>query len=474
MQAAILTTALSLFVNWPDSPGAGSWPQFRGPGGNGVAVGSGSLPTEIGPDQYVVWKTAIPSGHSSPVLYGDRIYLTGIEGKRQYTFALDHSTGKEIWRAEAPARVAEKIHGIGSHAQSTPVTDGRHVVSLFGSAGLYCYDRDGKELWNVPMGPLKTEFGAATSPLLVDGRVILAQDYDGDSFLIVLNVENGKPIWRADRAEFPVGYASPAIWTVDGKKQIVQAGALRVVGYDFDTGKEIWTVRGMARVCNMTPSIGPDNVLYLAGWAAGADAGDLIVIPPFEEVLAKHDKNKNGVIEFEELPAGPVKERFPQYDPNRDRRLDRAEWDRMRAIFALAKNRMVAIRPGGTGDITTTHVLWQQTKQLPYVPSPLLYQGLLFMVKNGGLVSTLDPKTGKSLKYDRIGAAGNYYSSPVGGDGKVYFASQNGDLTVISALAQWQVLHSVHFGEEIFATPAIVDGRIYLRTAGHLYCFANK
>ncbi len=108
------------------------------------------------------------------------------------------------------------------------------------------------------------------------------------------------------------------------------------------------------------------------------------------------------------------------------------------------------------------------------MPSPLLYQGLIFLVKNGGLVSTLDPKTGKSLKYDRIGAAGNYYSSPVGGDGKVYLASQNGDLTVISAEAQWQVLHSVRFGEDIFATPAIVDGRIYLRTAGHLYCFANK
>ncbi len=474
MHALIFSIVAASFFFSGDASAAKSWPQFRGPGGNAVAVGSEPLPTEIGPEQYVVWKTAIPSGHSSPVLHGDRIYLTGIEGKHQYTFALDRQTGKEIWRVEAPARVTEKIHGIGSHAQSTPVTDGQHIVSMFGSAGLFCYDRNGKELWNVPMGPFKTEFGAATSPLLVDGRVILTQDYDGDSFLVVLNIENGKQIWRADRAEFPVGYASPALWTVDGKKQIVQAGALRVVGYDFDSGKEIWTVRGMARVCNMTPSIGPDNVLYLAGWAAGADASDLIVIPTFDEVLAKYDTNKNGTIEFKELPAGEVKQRFPQYDPNRDGRLDRAEWERMRQIFALAKNRMIAIRPGGKGDITKTHVLWQQTKQLPYVPSPLLYQGLIFLVKNGGLVSTLDPKTGKSLKYDRIGAAGNYYSSPVGGDGKVYLASQNGDLTVISAEAQWQVLHSVRFGEDIFATPAIVDGRIYLRTAGHLYCFANK
>jgi outer membrane protein assembly factor BamB len=146
----------------------------------------------------------------------------------------------------------------------------------------------------------------------------------------------------------------------------------------------------------------------------------------------------------------------------------------MRQIFATAVNRMVAIRPGGKGDISKTHVLWEQKKQLPYVPSPLLYNGLIFMVKNGGLVSTLDPKTGKSLKYDRIPAPGSYYSSPVGGDGKVFIVSQAGDLTVLSAEAQWQVLHSAQFNEDVFATPAIVDGRIYLRTAGHLYCFEAK
>jgi outer membrane protein assembly factor BamB len=119
-------------------------------------------------------------------------------------------------------------------------------------------------------------------------------------------------------------------------------------------------------------------------------------------------------------------------------------------------------------------VLWEQKKQLPYVPSPLVYNDLIFMVKNGGLVSTLDPKTGKSLKYDRIPGRGNYYSSPVGGDGKVYLISQQGELTVISAKADWEVLHSADFGEDVLATPALVDGRIYLRTAHHLYCFASK
>jgi outer membrane protein assembly factor BamB len=324
------------------------------------------------------------------------------------------------------------------------------------------------------MGPFKTEFGAASSPLLVDGRVILNQDYDNDSVLAVYDVNTGKRIWKVERTEFGVGYASPVIWIVNGRKQIVQIGTLRVVGYDFDTGKEIWTVHGMSRIGNMTPTVGPDNILYVAGWGAGADPGDLISVPPFDEMLKKHDANKNAILEADEIPAGPIKDRLPQFDRNRDNKVDRMEWDFMRQIFASAKNRMVAIRPGGTGDVTRTHVLWEQTKQLPYVPSPLVYNDLIFLAKNGGLISTLDPKTGKSLKYDRVSARGSYYSSPVGGDGKVYLFSQEGELTVISAKADWEVLHSASFGEDVMATPALVDGRIYVRTAGHLYCFGSK
>jgi outer membrane protein assembly factor BamB len=268
--------------------------------------------------------------------------------KKLFTLCLDRKSGRELWRAEAPYRKLEKIHQIGSHAQSTPVTDGTHVVALFGSAGLFCYDSSGQELWRVPMGPFKTEFGAAASPLLVDGRVILNQDYDSGSFLGAYDVTNGKLIWKTDRSEFPVGYASPAILDMGGKKQIVQAGTLRVVGYDFQTGKEVWTVRGLARICNMTPTVGPDNVVYLAAWGAGADPGDVIVVPSFEEMLKKHDANKNGVLEAHELPAGPFKERFPQFDRNRDDHIDRTEWEGMRQIFATAKNRMVAIKPGMT------------------------------------------------------------------------------------------------------------------------------
>lgn len=474
MSATLASLSLLGFLALTGDNTPGAWAQFRGPGGAAIAVGNRALPTEIGPKEYVVWKTPLPAGHSSPIVHGDRIFLTGVENKKLFTLGLDRQTGKELWRREVPYKVLEKVHKIGSPAQSTAATDGQHVVVFFGSAGLYCYDRAGKEIWHVAMGPFKTEFGAASSPVIIDGRVILNQDYDSESFLAAYDLATGKQIWRTDRSEFGVGYASPVIWLVSGKKQIVQAGTLRIVGYDLDTGKEIWTVRGMSRICNMTPSIGPDNTLYVAGWGAGADPGDIIVVGPFDEMLKKHDANKNGILEASELPAGPIKDRMPQFDRNRDDRIDRAEWENMRTIFSAAKNRMIAIRPGGTGEITKTHVLWEQTKQLPYVPSPLLYNDLLFLCKNGGLISTIDPKTGKSLKNDRIQARGNYYASPVGGDGKVFLVNQQGELTVISARAEWEVLHTADFREEVFATPALVDGRIYLRTAGHLYCFSTK
>jgi outer membrane protein assembly factor BamB len=454
---------------------AESWPQFRGAGGRAAAPDGQKYPAEIGPETNVLWKTPLPPGHSSPVVHGDRIYLTAVKDKKQLlTLALDRRTGGILWQKKAPHKALEKIHAIGSYAQPSCATDGTHVVSLFGSAGLFCYDAAGKELWHVAMGPFKNEFGAGSSPLLIDGRLILNQDHDSDSFLTALDIKTGKPLWRTDRSEFPVGYASPVVWEVGGKRQVVQAGSLRVVGYDFDTGKELWTVRGMARVMNMTPCVGPDNVLYVAGWAAGADAGDKIEVPTFDEMLEKHDKNKNGTLEADEIPEGPFKSRFGQFDRDKDGHLTRAEWDKQRVLFGEAVNRLIAIKPGGSGDVTKTHVLWEQGKQLPYVPSPLYYKGLLFLVKNGGFLSSVDPKTGEILKYDRIPGAANYYASPVGGDGKVYLLGQGGELTVVSAEARWKVLHRARFPGEGFATPALVDGKIYLRTSEYLYCFGEK
>ncbi len=208
-----------------DEINVATWPQFRGHNSSGVAATRDALPTKIGPEtDNIVWKQPLPPGHSSPVVFEDRIYMTGVKDEKLVTFALNRADGEVLWKAEAPHKKLEEIHQIGSHAQCSPVTDGEIVVTLFGSTGLFAYDRDGNELWNIPMGPFNNEFGAGTSPIIVDDKVILVQDHDTDSFLLAVNKKTGKKIWKTDRSEFPRNYCSPIVWEVDGKKQIVVAG----------------------------------------------------------------------------------------------------------------------------------------------------------------------------------------------------------------------------------------------------------
>jgi outer membrane protein assembly factor BamB len=470
----VATLVFGLVLGLPDGMRAGCWPQFRGPNGACLAVGDQPLPNQIGPDQNVLWKVALPPGHSSPIVHGDRLYVTAVRGKALLTLALDRATGKILWEAEAPYKQLEKIHQIGSYAQSTPVTDGERIVSYFGSSGLLCYDPAGKLLWHLPMGPFKNDLGAGSSPILVGDRVILNQDHDIDSFLIAVDKRTGKVLWKVDRSEFPVGYATPVLWEAAGQKQVVISGSLRVVGYDVETGRELWTVHGMARAVHMTPSVGPDGTLYAAGWTAGGDDHDRFDVPRFADMLARHDKNQNGTLELEELPDGPIKDRFSMIDRDKDGHITQAEYDFMKRVFDGARNRILAIKPGGRGDITESHVLWSQRKYLPVVASPLSSRDYLFLVKNGGLLTSLDARTGAAVKQGRIPGVGDYYSSPVAGDGKLFVVNQHGQLTILSAEGQWRILGKASFGEDVYATPALVDGRIYLRTNGHLYCFGLK
>jgi outer membrane protein assembly factor BamB len=454
---------------------AQDWTQFRGANAVGLAPDSVKLPTEIGPQANVVWKVEVPPGHSSPTVFGDAIFVTALRDKRLYTIALAKKDGQVLWEREAPVKELEKIHPISSQAASTPAVDGQHVVSFFGSCGLFCYDAaTGRELWHKGFPPFLNEFGMASSPILVDDKVIINLDQDTGSALYAFDKKTGKEIWKVDRSEFPRGYATPVIWTVDGAAQVVVPGTLRVVGYSLADGKEIWTVRGLARIGNMTPIVGPDNTLYVATWAPGAEANDKVKLAPFDEVLTEHDRNKNGSLEADEVKdIAAVSSRFPQFDRDKDRHISRKEYETMRQIFGAAVNKVVAIKPGGHGDITETHVLWNQTRGIPYIPSPLYYRGNLYLIKNGGILNCLDAATGKSVKQERVAGSGDYYSSPVAGDGKIYLLSQKGDLSVVSAGPNWQLLHKARFGEEIFATPALADGLLILRTAGHLYCFAQ-
>ncbi len=449
------------------------WSRFRGEGGSGRATIGSKLPTEIGPDKHVVWKIDLAPGHSSPVIIGDRIYVTAEKDQQLVTIALDRATGKTLWEKVAPHEKLEAVHGIGSHAQCSPSADKERVVALFGSCGLFCYDRDGKELWNIPMGPFKNEFGAGSSPQIVDDRVIVCQDHDTDSFLAAYDKRNGKVLWRTDRAEFPRNYCTPLIWTVNGKKQIVIAATLRVVGYDFETGKELWTVRGISRMVSLSPFLTESGTLITGGWAAGGDETERISVQPFSVVKKDLDKNGNGTLENEELPKGDIKQRFPQVDRNKDGSLTEAEYEYFRTLFEQGQNSIVAIKPGAQGEATETHLLWKQRKLVPFCSSPVAVGDFIFTVKDGGIFACLDLKNGKHIKQGRASGTDDYYSSPVAGDGKLFLIDEEGRLTVLSADPECRTLHTADFGEKAFATPAIVGNRLYLRTNGHLYCFGE-
>ena len=471
----VMLLGLSL-VRLAQPVSAGDWARFRGSLGTGLASSQEKLPTEIGPEKNVIWKTDLPPGHSSPVILGRRIFVTGVRGespRELVTYSLDRESGKIQWDAVAPYEKLESIHRIGSYAQSTPCADSDVVVSFFGSSGLYCYDHSGKQLWKRPMGPFNNDFGAGSSPLIVGDRVILCQDHDLESFLMAIDKKSGEPIWKIDRSEFPRNYCTPVVWDNAGRKQLVIAATLRIVGYDLETGKEEWTVRGISRMVSSSPTIGDDGNLYIAGWAAGGDDNERIGVEPYESVAYK-DKDKSGTLEESELQEGPIYQRFTQVDRNKDGKITPAEYEYFRNLFSVGKNMVLSIRPGARGEATETSVIWRQSRLVPFCASPLYVNGLVFTIKDGGILQYLDARTGKQLKQQRLEADKSYYASPVSGDGKIYVVDETGHLTVLSASPTGDVLSATEFNEDVYATPAIVDGRIYLRTAKTLYCFGEK
>jgi hypothetical protein len=229
----------------------------------------------------------------------------------------------------------------------------------------------------------------------------------------------------------------------------------------------------MARVSNASPSVSGD-FLVVSSWNLGGDDGDRVSMEPFEAFAEKQDANRDRILVKEEFPAGPIRDRFSQMDVDKDGRVTQEEYEGMRAMFAKAENQLFVLKGGGRGDITESHLVWKVKKHLPYVSSPLVHDGAVYVVKNGGLASAFALGDGAPLyQGERMDAAGDYYSSPVAAGDRVYVASQKGVVVVHSAKAPFNVLARNEFPEQVFATPAIVDGVVYLRTEKMLYAFAR-
>ena len=475
-RAPVLATFLAITVCVFTVSGA-DWPQFRGPDGLGVSDSTG-VPLEFGPDKNVVWKTSLPPGHSSPVLTEDRIFLTAYDDGALLTLCLDRETGKILWRRESARPRQEHFQQTHGPASPSPVTDGTNVYVFFGDFGLLSYGPDGEERWRLPLGPFDNANGHGSSPIVADGMVILICDSDHDSYVIAVDQKTGNVRWKTARPEVSRGYATAGIFRPkDGPAEVIVPGAYVIISYELATGKKLWWVTGMAWQLKSVPIVDGDTI-YINGWEIWGDPGEeKPPPPPFAEVVAKHDANEDGVLSHNEAPD-PSFHRgntWNDTDFDGDGVLDEGDWE-LHIAKSTARNNIIAVRPQGRrGDISDTSVLWRHRRGLPNTPSPLLYNDVLWLVKDGGIATSLDPKTGKMIKQARLpDAIDKYWASPVAADGKIYMTNAGCQVSVLKPEGEWEVLALNQFEDQCFATPAIVDGRIYFRTMGALYCLGKR
>ncbi len=460
--AALLCTNVAL---------ASDWTRFRGPNGSGVSE-AGPLPVEFGPDSNVVWSTALPPGKSSPVLTETRVFLTGHEGGELLTLALDRATGNELWRRAAPSARVEQMHRLNDEASPTPVTDGSSVYAFFGGFGVVAYGADGRELWTLPLGPFSNFHGMGASPILVGGKLVLVCDQDLDAHILALDPRNGEILWKQARPDFVHSFSTPVIHEpAGGATEIVVPGSYRMTAYAAD-GREVWRIDGLTYQVKSGPVMHGDR-LFFNGWAPGGEPEVRLELPRFEEMRAQFDANQDGELDKAEVPAGWLPGNWEMHDRNKNGTMNARDWAHYRAR-RVSENACIAIRLGGSGDVTQSHVLWRHRKSLPDVSSPILYKGVLYLVRNGGIVTALDPLSGSVLKQGRLREAlEGYYASPVAGDGKVYMVSDAGKVVVLEAGPDWKVLRTNDLREDVYATPAIAGGRLFVRTAGRIYCFGQ-
>jgi outer membrane protein assembly factor BamB len=425
----LATVVLSSVAVGAQQRGKVWWPQFRGPNSSGL--GEGKPPVNFGPDQNVLWKTAVGPGLSSPIIWGGRIFLTEFdrENKRLSTLCIDRRTGKILWRRTVAPEQIEEVHAISSPAGATPVTDGERVYVYFGSYGLLCYDLNGNLKWERRLPLPENPYGAVASPILA-GEFLVLNHQGKDAYLLAVNRRDGQTVWKTDRSKFQYGWSTPVLWRHDGIDEIVVLGGdfqpdHRLMAYNLADGAERWWIAGLPPCGKSTPVIG-DGLLFFA-------APDIIL-------------------------ESAAEQRNPE---------------RAAQFYANNSSRVTAVRPGGKGEVNQTNIAWSEHKGTPGVPSPLYYNGHLYTFQNGGIVFSRVAKTGELLYSGRLGAPGYYYSSPVAADNKIYIASEEGVVVVLDAGEQLKVLATNKLDGAILATPALADGNIYVRTENHLYAFGK-
>jgi outer membrane protein assembly factor BamB len=429
------------------SPARGSWPSFRGPRASGIAEGQ-NLPDRWNgaSKEGILWRIPVPGlAHSSPVVWGDRVFVTtAISSKGTATFkpglygdgdasddtsrhrwmlyAIDTRTGTIAWeRVAVEGEPRNKRHIKSTYASASPATDGRIVVAWFGSQGVHAYDVNGNELWKVDLGRVDMgaydipafEWGPASSPVIWNDLVLLQCDTQADSFLLALDARTGKTVWKADRDELP-SWGTPTVVETPTGPQVVTNASKFIRGYDARTGAELWRLGGSSKITAPTPFLADGLIVVASG-------------------------------------------RAPE-----------------RPLFA--------IRPSARGDVTPAAgasggdaIAWSKTGRGPYMPTPLAYQGILYVLANNGVFDAYDLKTGTEIYRERLAPIGSGFSaSPVAADGRIYVSNEDGEMIVIAAGKEFRQIATNSMGELLMATPALSDGVMYVRTASSLFAIGVK
>ncbi len=465
------------------------WPQFRGPNSAGIA-NKAAVPVEFGPGKHELWSLSLNSGHSSPCVVGNSIFLTTFDEdqKKLEVVCIARDKGAIRWRRRVPADEIETGHPSFNPASSTPASDGERVVAYFGSFGLICFDMVGEKLWDIKMPLTKSYAGNATSPAIVGDRVILYRGNHVDHFLLAVDKETGEQLWKVQQDEpFTSEMACTSCPIVANDKLIVHT-ARAVQAFEISTGKRIWQAK-CATTATSTPVLAGEEVI-VAAWNKMGEPALRPEFPGFKELIAAHDKDNDKLISSDELPRLMIFHRpegaeapqngaalgFAQADKNRDGEITADEWDaRLRQLVEFRASYdahgMLAIRIDSKGMVYPEQIRTLETQGIPEVPSPLFHDGLIYFVKNGGVLTCLELETGKRVYRIRTSGQGTHYASPVIADGKLFSTAGDGHITVLSLGLKPKILAVNDMGDGTYATPAIVDGTLYVRTHTRLFAF---
>jgi outer membrane protein assembly factor BamB len=439
------------------------WSRFRGPNGSGIGAGTG-YPERLDKDKNLTWRTPLRSGKSSPVLTARHIFLTAAEGGKLYTLCLDRATGKLLWERSVEKAREQIANRLNHDAAPSPVTDGDNVYSFFKDFGLVSYTAAGKERWRAPLGPFNTTMGIGASPVLAGNLVVVIADQVEGSYIAAFDRASGEMKWKTAREETEA-WGSPLVWQTGNASQVLTTARGQFGAHKLADGSRTISLPGLPNTVVGSPVMA-ERRLFVLGYGSEEPAS-------FAARLERLDKNKDGMLSADEYGNDPFLYGIAAYKGNRDGVITEPEWlEKQREV--MGPNCLVAYELSATPDgKPAPKELWRHGKSFTgVIPSPLYYEGAVYYVKNGGILTAVHADTGETLKTGRItGALGGYSSSPVAADGKLYLGSEDGFAAVLRAGADWEVQSVTDLGEAIYATPALSAGSVFVRTSEALYRF---